>query len=400
MLEQRIKQQRIVMLSPVNFLRNYSGFQYLADALHERGLSVEIFANIPRSMLPEISSLPYHVHSCYEGAFGLIPRLRHLRFRQKIRCALDNQCIAVIVNSTFSASYFREAVAFKEQYTDKRLILYCSELWLPNENSHVPHRDRVYCISHVNDADMIIDVEPHRAKLRKHYFELQKPINILPNTLPRKELPPPASPGTLAKVVGYTIPKDKYVLLFTGPVTDVTLAELMHVMKKVPDHVFLLWIGHASYNSVSNARSALQELLGADRLHICTSIPRITLLSVMHEASAGLILYSYRSYPTMNQMYAAPTKLYEYIAAGLPVVSYSNPSIKKLVDDYGLGSCAEEDVPESLGRAIEQLFARPDYALLCEHVKRVFENQLCYEECTREAMEEITRLIGQSQGFD
>jgi len=388
--------KRVVMLSPVNFLRNYAGFQYLADSVHEFGFDVQVFAHIPSSMMAEARRLPYSVHSCYDGILGQVPRLRHLAIRHKIRGALDRGCDAVILNSSGLNDYFDMGVSFKRRNPGKILIQYCPELGLGGDGGDRWEKHRVARVGNANVPNMIIDVDVDRARIRAERTRLKKSVDIIPNTLPLKEMPVAAPLGTLAKISGCSIPGDKRILIFTGTASKTTLLELQAIMSAVSDNVFLLWFAHGVTQSVSRARSVLQPMFGEDRVRISNAVPRSTLLSVLHEADAGLIAYSHRAVPTLNQKFAAPTKTYEYLAAGLPIVSYGNPSILNLVKRYDIGLCAEDDDPESLAHAIDELFARQDFPLLRQRAKSVFSEELCYEKCAKDVLDRIHKLIDES----
>lgn len=387
------RRKKVVMLSHVNFLRNYSGFQYLADSLYERGFEVEIFAHVPHKIMPEAKTLPYSVHSCYEGFFGRIPRLRHLKFIRDIRRALSVTCDAVIINAYTPSSYYMEGVTFKRENPTIPLIQYSPELWLTSDQGGFGVRQHEYFLRHANIPEMIIDVEPNRARLRSECFGLKKTVQVIPNTLPAKSIPEPAAPGTLARIAGTLLPKDQRILVFTGVASPMMVAEMKTIMNAVSDRVFLLWFAHGSSQAINEARKALCSMPGIGRIHVAYAVSRKMLLSALHQADAGLIAYSYREGTTMNQRYAAPTKLYEYLAAGLSIVSYGNPSIKELVDKFNLGNCSKDDTPESLGESINELFDRADFASLREHVKEIFTERLCYEKSAGDVLRQICELI-------
>ena len=384
--------KRVIMFSPVNCMRSYSGFQYLGNALYEKGFEVELFAQIPLDMMSEAKILPYPVHSGYEGLLGRVPILRHFAIRWRIRRLLKGKCDAIILLESNWNEYFWESIAFHRRCPGKPFFLYCPELGPPFERSF---RDvlRKRCLRYASAADMIIDVDSYRAECRQKLMGLRKSVPVIPNTLPLKTIPEPAPPGTLAKIAGTSLPKDRRVLLFTGLVAAVTLDEVTAIMKAVSENIFLLWFAHGSDQAIATARDNLRAILGENCFHISRALPRATLLSSLHEADAGLVAYSYRAHPMLNVKYAAPTKLYEYLAAGLPVVSYGNPSIKELVEVHDLGICAREDTPESLGHAIDELFARDDFLSLRIHVKEVFADKLCYEKCSGDVLERMCQMI-------
>ena len=71
-------------------------------------------------------------------------------------------------------------------------------------------------------------------------------------------------------------------------------------------------------------------------------------------ATVGVVIYLRTS---LNNYYATPNKLYEYISAGLPVVSSDFPALKEVVEGYGLGCTFDPEEPESIAAAINRVLA-------------------------------------------
>jgi glycosyltransferase involved in cell wall biosynthesis len=71
-------------------------------------------------------------------------------------------------------------------------------------------------------------------------------------------------------------------------------------------------------------------------------------------ASVGVVIYQNTG---LNNYYATPNKLYEYIHAGLPVVSSDFPALKEIVEGYGLGYTFDPEEPESIVAAINFILA-------------------------------------------
>ncbi|MEP5568694.1 MAG: hypothetical protein ABJN62_12715 [Halioglobus sp.] len=383
---------KVVMFSSVNFTRAYAGFQYLADSLHQQGFEVEVFAHVPRSLMSEARELPYTIHSCYEGFWGRIRLFRHFVFRMKIYQTVMKGCDAIVLNSSGMTGYFDVAVKFRKSKTVNALVQYCPELGLGGTKG-LKGRKLEERIKSGNVPDMIVDVEPHRAEIRRNILKLKEPVYVIPNTLPLAGLPPRAPPGTLSKLAGCDFPRNKLILLFTGIASGATIRDLTEIMSFVSDNIFLLWFAHGSEKAIDSAQECLQASLGCERVHVSNSVSRTSLLSAQHEADAGLITYSWRHIRTQNQKYAAPTKLFEYLASGLPIASYGNPSILSLVEQFHIGYCSGEDTPESLARAINNLFDCNDYPELKDHVRKMFVKHLCYEKCSEVVLEKMFSLI-------
>ena len=373
-------------------MRAYAGVDYLARQFLERGYPVTVFAHVPAEHMSETVGLPYKVQSLHSGWLGALPRVRNLIFRRRIQSELERGCSAVLVNVTNPSGYFKLSVDHKLARPHVPLIHYCPEIWVPGEPTRLSKSTLAFYQAHINLPDLIIDVDAHRAVARQKAFSVQKPVHVLPNTLPRNAVSASVPEGELARLAGRSFPAGKRILLFTGAASASTLEEIRQLVPKLNDQVFFLWFVSGKKEEAMRATLAIGEA-GHERFHVAPAVPREVLLAAQRQAHAGLIAYSQRAVPTLNQKFAAPTKLYEYIANGLPVVSYPNPSIVKQVVDYSIGQCAAEDSAASLAEAANALLARPDLANLSDHVERVFFDHLCYERQSAEIMERLLALV-------
>lgn len=99
----------------------------------------------------------------------------------------------------------------------------------------------------------------------------------------------------------------------------------------------------------------------ADRVWTLPSVPLGELLANTAEADVGVTLLADTC---ENHRLALPNKLFEYIAAGVPVIASALPETERLVSAYGVGWCVRPGDPEALAVAIDAaLAARGDHAL-------------------------------------
>jgi glycosyltransferase involved in cell wall biosynthesis len=73
------------------------------------------------------------------------------------------------------------------------------------------------------------------------------------------------------------------------------------------------------------------------------------LVAFISSASLGVVIYQNTS---LNNYYACPNKLYEYVHAGLPVVSSNFPGLREIVDGYQLGQTFDPEDPKDIAAAI------------------------------------------------
>ena len=74
---------------------------------------------------------------------------------------------------------------------------------------------------------------------------------------------------------------------------------------------------------------------------------------------AGLVIF----YPVANHVDAQPNKIFEYMAAGLPVIGSNFPLWKKIIEEGKCGLCVDPLSPQQIADAIKFLAANPGQAI-------------------------------------
>lgn len=83
--------------------------------------------------------------------------------------------------------------------------------------------------------------------------------------------------------------------------------------------------------------------------------PFAALRELLSNARVGLVLL----HPTASYMDAVPTKLFEYMSAGLPVIASDFPLWRKVVEDARCGLLVDPLDPGAIAKAIQQLLEDP-----------------------------------------
>ena len=105
----------------------------------------------------------------------------------------------------------------------------------------------------------------------------------------------------------------------------------------------------------------------SDRVRLLPSAPLDELLAHTAEADVGVTLLQDTC---ENHRLALPNKLFEYIAARIPVVASALPETGRLVEQYGVGWCVAPDDPAALASALAAAVAAREDPALHERLER------------------------------
>lgn len=116
------------------------------------------------------------------------------------------------------------------------------------------------------------------------------------------------------------------------------------------ENAVLRLVGSGDLESELKRLTAEQDL--RDRVTFTGAVPREEVPGILREATVGVAPLR----DTEELAYAMPTKVYEYLASGLPVVVTGRGELKQFVDDSGGGVWAEND-PEEVAARLDELLA-------------------------------------------
>lgn len=226
----------------------------------------------------------------------------------------------------------------------------------------VPYRERGWgwLVSAIERAivprcDAVITVSDGIAKrLQERHRLLTTPVVVRNvSALERRE------PGGLRRRLGLTagVP----LVLHQGAPAPARGCEVLVDAIALLDGVHLVFLGDPEPGYGVRVAERIRERAVADRVSVLPSVPLDELLACTADADVGVTLLQDNC---ENHRLALPNKLFEYIAAGVPVVASSLPEIERLVRSYGIGWCVAPDRPADVAAAIsEALAARGDAGL-------------------------------------
>lgn len=107
-----------------------------------------------------------------------------------------------------------------------------------------------------------------------------------------------------------------------------------------------------------NLQPGLSAMPGWERVTPHGLLDRAGVRQVMHRAMAGLVTL----HPIPNYLDALPVKMFEYMAAGIPVIASDFPLWRDIIDGAGCGVCVDPLDPVAIAAAIDLYVNNPDMA--------------------------------------
>jgi glycosyltransferase involved in cell wall biosynthesis len=133
------------------------------------------------------------------------------------------------------------------------------------------------------------------------------------------------------------------------------LHKLIHAARFLEQNIVIIMIG----KSIGTTQTELEALIAseevADRVKIIPPVPYEELLEWTASADIGLTIFPL-DYSLSIQM-TQPNKLFEYLMAGLPVLTSQLGAIVEIIRTYNVGQIVTSVEPEAIGAAINTMLA-------------------------------------------
>lgn len=163
---------------------------------------------------------------------------------------------------------------------------------------------------------------------------------------------------TLKKEIDLKIPDNRIILLFQGAGINVErgVEELVVSMRFLdPLKYHLLIVGGGDL--FEKIISLTEEYKLTDRITIIPKVPFEVLRHITSKAAIGFTLDK----PTnINHLFGLPNKIFDYIHAGIPVISSRLIELEKIIKTYNVGCFIDSHEPEHIATIIEGVFHKPE----------------------------------------
>lgn len=378
--------KRVAIFSDVNPTKSYSCIQYLAESLSDKGINVYLYAKIPVCDLKYTKNWRCNVFSIYNFFYGKIPLLRRYlaQFHFFILSAFYFENVIV-----HELTFFKIIWLAKKVNKKLNVIHYATELY--DETDEPSHKKLLkFYKNNSNLPSLVIECNEKRRDLRRTLFGVNKPIVIIENTLPCNKI---NSPDQIK--LDSTIYNDvSKTLIYTGAAyLHRELDRLIDAfdMCDLGGGLKLILVCYGPQKDISVLKDYCEhKISGKYILH--TNVSRYEAMNYVSKADIGIVYY--RPSLSIGNRFAAPTKFYEYLSLGLPVVCSNNDSLIPIIDKYKIGKYVDDESVESLSKTIKLVYQEcVDGSISRTKVQNVFIDSLSYDVTAEKSLETIIEKL-------
>jgi glycosyltransferase involved in cell wall biosynthesis len=182
----------------------------------------------------------------------------------------------------------------------------------------------------------------------------------------------------------FELPSDKKVLLMQGGLSKGrNLEKLIDSMLNVTNKsIVLVILGNGDLLDTLKAKVVANRLF--DRVFFHHAVVQSELLTLTMSADAGVIPYQATC---LNNYYCTPNKLFEFIAAGLPILSSDLPEIKRIIETHKIGLVGDMSTSDNIAKLIDSFFSETISLNLWKASVLAARNRICWEEEEKKLLE-------------
>lgn len=205
----------------------------------------------------------------------------------------------------------------------------------------------------IGAADRVITVSPAIARALKADHRLKREPTVIMNT--------PSQFDVSAEVVDLRtrtgLAADVPLMVYSGGITHARGVET--AIQTLPDlpgvHLAVVCVPSTSIKPVQDLRDLAASLKVEDRVHYLEPVGPGDVVPFLRTADIGLI--PILRYPSHEM--ALPNKVFEYLFAGLPVVTSNMQSLTEFVNQTGVGEVFEVENPTDLAAKVTRVLQNP-----------------------------------------
>lgn len=206
----------------------------------------------------------------------------------------------------------------------------------------------------IRRMDAVVTVSPTIAERLERDHRLRRRPDIVLNA---PFATTSTSQGTMPIRVAVDVPQEVPLLVYSGAIkAQRGLDTVIDALPDLPDVHCALVASSPTLPGVIAVLERARDLGCQDRVHVAPFVEPAAVPSYLSSADLGL----HPLLPSGNADLALPTKIFEYLFAGLPVLVSDLPEMGRLVRELGLGETFEPGNPQSFAAVCQRVLADLD----------------------------------------
>jgi glycosyltransferase involved in cell wall biosynthesis len=230
-------------------------------------------------------------------------------------------------------------------------------------------------------VDYVIAPNAARSRIYARRCELRNPPVVIRNCPPSTEVP---RSDLLRQQLGLSA--DVRIVVYHGSLMQGrALDHLVAATREFDTNISLVLIGAESPFFQTVLVPLVESMPEPRRVHFIPFVEPDRVLDYVASADLGVVIYQNVN---LNNYLCAPTKLYEYLMVGLPVVTSNFPEMLELFEQFPVGLPFNPDDPSSIAAAINLFFrTREQNSLEMESALRRARQQFTWEQESRKLLD-------------
>ncbi len=178
---------------------------------------------------------------------------------------------------------------------------------------------------------------------------------------------------------------DKKIVLYSGSFQlKKGIDTVIKAFAKMEDKsVRLILAGGRNDDEIQPVRDMIDSLNIADRANITGWLSYKALENLLREATIGTLPLKDTFY---NRYLTAPSKLFDYLAFGMPVISSDMPSIRDIIGDNDCGVFIPPDDDNALAKNLDKILNDRDLYLKYQKGSAETANNYLWKDCARQML--------------
>lgn len=167
------------------------------------------------------------------------------------------------------------------------------------------------------------------------------------------------------------LPENKFIILLQGNGINMHRGseELIEAMELLNDEFLLLIIGNGDV--LPQLKKMTEEKKLYQRIQFIGRLPYNELKKYTSVADLGVTLDKDTN---LNYRYSLPNKIFDYIQAGVPILSSKLPELERIIQTYQVGELVDDVTPEAIALKIQNMASNRTklawYAHQCQKAAR------------------------------